>query len=173
MAACPVLDFGSLASDTPTTTTSADAGLQQGQNFNRQISIEQSKPLLSQRPDELINFWSVYASMPSVVKKFQNLAVSDDVEVPPTGYAQFVATQTVPAVYELLTRSSALPEPAMGTDDSGAIMVSWSRADKYVAANFGANPETRSFIYFEQGTERASTSLTENNLLDRLRWLLG
>jgi hypothetical protein len=58
-------------------------------------------------------------------------------------------------------------------------MLSWVAAERYLLANFGAKPDSKSFIYFEQRTPLLAAGLhdveqlNDLNLAGRLKWLAG
>lgn len=114
----------------------------------------------------------------SMIKRhIEALQTSEDVEVRPAGYAYFTALQTILAAYTVLFSEKngryRLPTPVIGTDDLGAILISWTAGDKYVAAKFGADPQSLSSLYFEQGENYGTEDLDEFPLMSRLKWLSG
>lgn len=111
----------------------------------------------------------------AVKNQLESLPTSDDLEVAPTADAYLRAEHLVMSAYASMVsekvHGNVLATPVIGTDDSGGIMVSWSARDKYVAAHFGARPESRSFLYFEQGAKHGVVGLSEQSLLEKLKWL--
>jgi len=114
------------------------------------------------------------ASSLVVEKQIESLVRGGDVEVRPTGYANLRVRQFVLSAYSILSDKKSklkIPVPVIDTEDDGAIMVSWLHANKYLAAKFGATPEARSRLYFEQDNEHGTADLSEENLVAKLKWL--
>jgi hypothetical protein len=113
----------------------------------------------------------------AIKQQLQALMTSDDIDVKPTSYAFSRVRASIMFVYHSMAadkaRRESPPAPVIGTDESGGVMVSWTSGGKYVAAKFGAGPELRSFVYFEQGVTHSAVDLSQQNLLAKVRWLAG
>ena len=122
-------------------------------------------------------------SVLAVEGQLESLPDSEDIEVKPTNWARFYAKRTVIPAFAAISKDRQiqvlLPSPTIGTDDAGGIMVSWVLGEKYLLANFGATTQSKSFIYFEEGTPLLYAELHDVEVLDdahlsnRLRWLVA
>lgn len=120
---------------------------------------------------------SPFTSGVEVVSMIDNL--SSENEVPPTKYAYLQCRAIVGAAYGLLVPRhktilslSNIPKPIAITDDLGGIRIAWRNGNKTVRANFGADENLQSYIYFESGQERQVRPLYAASLSDRLNWLI-
>jgi hypothetical protein len=181
MAACPVLDFGVMPSDKAPET---DPQQIQNENVNRySMRHPAAEPSESSKTASLFGAEQRGRMVPlplsvSVVEsQIESLPTSEDVEVPPTTYAHAEAKRVIASAYmEIFSakpnvRTLTPPNPIIGTDDVGGIMVSWTSGNKYIAAKFASRPESKSFLYFEQETEHQALDLNELVLSEKLRWL--
>jgi hypothetical protein len=114
----------------------------------------------------------------TIQRQLEFLPASEDIEVRPSSYAHDEAKRMVGAAYATLFLDNPLPNrkppaPILGTDDVGGILISWILGNRYVAAKFAARPDSRSFVYFEEGAEHRAVEVSEQSLADRLRWLIA
>lgn len=181
MAACRVLDFG------VTTPSRHRRKEEQYEVEPQQVQEENVNRYLQRSPDARTERYiapldageqrsegtnlPLWASL--VENRIKTLPTSDDVEVPPTTYAHVEARRVIGSAYVAIwtQRTHKPPTPIIGTDDLGGILVSWTSGNKYVAAKFASQPESRSFVYSEQGVEHQAVDLNEQSLSHRLRWL--
>jgi hypothetical protein len=100
----------------------------------------------------------------------------DDWEQPST-YAYERALDVLPRAYSQLRLKhpgcDRLPEPFLSTDSAGGVRTAWRWKTRQIRVNFGAEPDLRSYIYFESPTEHAIEELQETTLADRLYWLIA
>ena len=186
MAACPILDFGATPpSGNRGGKAETDPQQIQNENMNRYLlrppsqAKERSTAVsLFEGAEQSVGTTFRPLSVAVVESQIDLLPTSEDVEVPPTTFAHGEAKRMIVGAYvEIFSdkpnqRTRKPPAPVIGTDDMGGILVSWTSGNKYVAAKFASQPEVRSFVYFEQqGAEHRALDLSDQNLLDRLRWL--
>lgn len=117
-----------------------------------------------------------------VISEIDALLAGSDDEVAPTRHAYERARSVVEAAYGEVNRLRAkkrrgvpeiFPRPLVTTDDVGGIRLSWRLGTKQVRANFGAQPELQSYVYFESGVEHNAEDLDVEHLAGRLAWLTG
>jgi len=115
-----------------------------------------------------------------VIEEIDALRAGREDEVIPTEHAYRNARSIVESAYGQINSPSGrkqlgvpeiFPKPLISTDDVGGIRLSWRTGTKQVRANFGANPELRSYVYFEHGREHAVEELDPQRLSGRLTWL--
>jgi hypothetical protein len=116
-------------------------------------------------------------SFTDVISEIENLAAEN--EVPPTNFAYLHSRAVVGAAYGLMLPKQSLimpmshiPRPVVVTDDVGGIRLAWRKGIKTVRANFGANDNLRSYVYFESGIEHGVRPLDAASLSDMLNWLI-
>jgi hypothetical protein len=185
MAACQILDFGAVPTRKRTDKApETDPQQIQNENVNRYLErsgsvvgweIKTGALIATEQSGRLV---SLPLSVSVVESQIESLPTSEDVEVPPTTYAHAEAKRVIASAYmEIFSakpnvRTLTPPNPIIGTDDVGGIMVSWTSGNKYVAAKFASRPESRSFLYFEQqAAEHQALDLNELTLSEKLRWL--
>jgi hypothetical protein len=179
MAAGAMLDFGvaPVSSERSEKSPEADAQQIQSENLNRLLPEKTAEATSSLEPaGQIGKLLTLPFSVMAIASQMDSLPTSDDVEVRPTNYAYLRAKQSVLAAYvsmlsEKTERIRIPTHPIIGTDDVGGVLVSWASGDKYVAVKFGAQPDSRSFVYFEQGEDHHALDLSEKNLLEKLKWL--
>jgi hypothetical protein len=96
--------------------------------------------------------------------------------VKPTLHAFRNAIRTVPKAYGLVKTDGgrlyvSIPVPSFSTDDVGGIRLGWKRDNRVMRINFGADPNLRSYLYFEHDRVHGIEQLDEETLAKRLRWL--
>ncbi len=64
-----------------------------------------------------------------------------------------------------------LPDPAFGTDNLGGVRLAWVKNGRELRANFGGQPDLRSYLYHQAGFEHDIEKLETESLLARLYWL--
>lgn len=67
--------------------------------------------------------------------------------------------------------NSQILVPFLTTDDRGGIRMIWRSNGRRVIANFGATPESRSYVYYESEIDHDTEPLGADRLTNRLRWL--
>jgi len=111
----------------------------------------------------------------SLVAEIDALVAGREDEIKPTDYAYTAARSLVESAYgQIKLRENVpeiVPEASITTDDVGGIRLAWRVGPKQVRANFGANANLRSYIYFEAGFDHAVEQLDVQHLAGRLAWL--
>lgn len=185
MAANPILDFGAIAQPVyrGTEATGPDARQVSRQDESHALlyPVEPCEVSESSGPLQTSNQSASAARLPIAVSIIQtqidSLPASDDIEARPTSYALAEARRVILGAYaevfskNLSESSKRPPKPVLGTDDAGGILISWTAGPRYLAAKFAPGPELNSFVYFEQGATHQALDLSEQNLLEKLRWL--
>ncbi len=112
---------------------------------------------------------------PSILAGIDGLAAGVEGEVRPTDYAYTRARSFVESSYGQIRRAEnvpgLLPEVSITTDDLGGIRLAWRLGAKQVRANFGANGNLRSYLYFESALEHHVEALDVHHLAGGLDWL--
>lgn len=95
----------------------------------------------------------------------------------PTEYAYGHAAQVIGCAYSMFWLRESLEynklvKPNITTDDLGGIRISWRISGRILRANFGADSEHRSYLYFEDGQLHGVEGLGGETLAERLRWLV-
>ncbi len=110
-----------------------------------------------------------------VVAEIDGLIAGHEDEIKPSEYAYSAARSLVESAYgQIKLRESVpeiVPEASVTTDDVGGIRLAWRLGPKQVRANFGANAQLRSYIYFESDIQHAVEQLDVQHLAGRLAWL--
>lgn len=110
----------------------------------------------------------------AVVGRIDGLATEED-EVKPTKFAYIRARSIVESAYGLIKGPRSVPEivpeASVTTDDVGGIRLAWRNGPRHVLANFGAEADLRSYIYFESPHEHQIEALDAQHLAGRLAWL--
>jgi hypothetical protein len=117
----------------------------------------------------------------SVVAEIDALLANKEDEIVPTMYAFTRARGLVEAAYGEVDRLRVIrkqfgvpaifPKPIATTDDRGGIRVSWRAENKQVRANFGADAQLRSYVYFESPLAHGVEPLDAEHLAGRFAWL--
>ncbi len=111
----------------------------------------------------------------AVVAEIDGLIAGHEDEIKPSDYAYSTARSLVESAYgQIKLRESVpeiVPEALVTTDDVGGIRLAWRLGPKQVRANFGANAQLRSYIYFESDVQHAVEQLDVQHLAGRLAWL--
>jgi hypothetical protein len=112
------------------------------------------------------------------VAKIDRIAAGEEDETRPAEFAYRNARSIVETAYwksesHLLNVPGLIPSPTVTTDDVGGIRLAWRAGSKQIRANFGATPETRSYLYFESATEHNVEELDVEHLAGRLSWLMA
>jgi hypothetical protein len=182
MAACSILDFGVMAqprnrADKTTEPDPQEAEVMSGHVLRQTAEPEGStRTTLLQGVEQGGRTTPLPLSVSIIENQIESMPTSEDIEVRPTTYAHMEAKRVIVGTYAAMFSGRPRvghkpPNPIVGTDDVGGILVSWASGNKYVAAKFASRPELRSFVYFEQAAAHQAMDLSEQNLLDRLRWL--
>ena len=105
------------------------------------------------------------------------LSTPDEGYPVPTDFAYRKAQAIVGGAYARLRMAApniygAAPGPEISADDMGGVRVSWRSSRKKLRANFGANQDLKSYLYFEEGDLHGVERLNEGTLRERLRWLV-
>ena len=115
----------------------------------------------------------------AVVNELVQLQTSADDEglERPTDYAYGQAAQVIGRAYSTFWLQESLDynqlvKPNITTDDLGGIRISWQISGRVLRANFGADRERRSYLYFEDGHLHDVEDLGGETLAERLRWLI-
>ncbi len=183
MAACPILDFGAMPASRDRADRPPEIDPQQPENPDvdyylvRQIAEQRERSEVASLGEAVqqsgrTSLLPLAASL--VGSQIESLPKSEDIEVRPTNYAHGEAMRLIVGAYVSIfshRQRHRLPRPIIGTDDAGAILISWTSGNKYVAAKFAPQPGSRSFVYFEEGAQHQALDLSEQNLLNRLQWL--
>jgi hypothetical protein len=178
MAACQVWNLGSVES--PEKVRSGRNQIEQSSFANDQnpnlaggaeprLVVEVSS-LLPELPGQVLRMDLPWRAL-MVQSLIDSLTTSEEIEVRPTDYAFTRAKHIL--LSALLSSEKARPAvpPVIGTDDMGGILITWTSGDKYLAAKFGAGPQSNSFIYHEQGAPNPAAEISERNLSEMLEWL--
>jgi hypothetical protein len=97
-------------------------------------------------------------------------------DVPPTEHAYRNARNMIDSSYRLLLAEysfARLPSPVISTDDIGGVRFTWRSGSKVLRANFGALPESRSYLYHQSGDQYDAEPLHAVNLSERLSWIIA
>ena len=112
---------------------------------------------------------------PAVLAEIDGLAAGIEGEARPTDYAYTRARSFVESSYGQIRRAEnvpgILPEVSVTTDDLGGVRLAWRLGAKQVRANFGANENLRSYLYFESALEHHVEALDVQHLVGGLDWL--
>jgi hypothetical protein len=65
------------------------------------------------------------------------------------------------------------PVPRIVPDGEGGIVAAWSLGERRVRLRFRAEREQRDYIYYQSGDNYDVERATADNLIVRLKWLLG
>lgn len=184
MAANPILDFGVLAQPAYRGSGAPEPDPRQisGQDMDCDLlyALEPSEVFESRESLQTSNQSATAARLPiaaSIIRaQIESLPASDDSETRPTSYALAEAGRVIVGAYaEMFSKSSSVssktPPAVLGTDDVGGILASWTSGSRYLAAKFASGPELKSFVYFEQGATHQALELSQQSLLEKLRWL--
>jgi hypothetical protein len=105
-----------------------------------------------------------------------SVKLGEEVDCLPSEYAYFTAARVLAEAYGLLGVAFSgyfrIPAPIMLADDEGALRVRWMNRDRELRANFGASPQHRSYLYFEDGGNYGLENLSGEVLAERLRRLV-
>ena len=119
----------------------------------------------------------INAATPFIRNSSAVLAEIDGIEdeVKPTEYAYTRARSFVESAYSQIRMQEnvpeIVPEASVTTDDVGGIRLAWRFGLKQVRANFGANANLRSYLYFESALEHHVEDLDLQRLDGGLDWL--
>jgi hypothetical protein len=114
-----------------------------------------------------------------VTKQIEEIfLLGEDDWVPPTEYSRSNAGKLVAAAYTLIRledphRYELIPEPILTTDDQGGIRITWRSNGREIRANFGGQPDLRTYLYHESGSQYGIEDLNDRSLSDRLRWIVA
>lgn len=119
--------------------------------------------------------WDHWSAVLSSIDGLMTVRESED--VPATAYAYRAARSVVESAYGLLQSGKrklapSIPAPIVVTDDRGGVKLAWEHGAKHVRVRFGANPELRSYLYFESQAGHDVEDLQPSTLKRRLDWLL-
>lgn len=111
----------------------------------------------------------------AVVREITALAAGKEDEARPTARAYASARNIVESAYGKARSEKNLlgvmPTPYVTTDDLGGIRLLWHTGTRKLRANFGAEDNLRSYLYFETELEHNIEPLDADHLAERLVWL--
>jgi hypothetical protein len=114
-----------------------------------------------------------------VTKQIEEIfLLNEDDWVPPTEYSRSSAGRLVAAAYTLTRLEDPhcyelIPEAILTTDDQGGVRITWRCNGREIRANFGGQPDLRTYLYHESGTQYGIEELNDRSLSDRLRWIVA
>jgi hypothetical protein len=103
-------------------------------------------------------------------------AFEEDAGVP-TGYALRNAIEILPSAYTVARlrgpeEYNSIPPATLATDEVGGLRLYWQVGRRQIRVNFGASPDRRSYVYFQDRERHGVDPLDAEALAERLQWLM-